>query len=89
MPLSLQVEDVHPAGAGDTPELLAASMELGPEDPAGSSSGEDAPSVDSSDGDAQKAEADVSSGDSSEQNANADCDDSSGLSQYGVRTPLC
>lgn len=87
MPLSLQVEDIKPAGVSNTPELLAASTELGPEDPAGSSSGEDAPDVAS--GDAQKPEADVSSRDGSEQEADADCDDSSSLSQYGVRTPLC
>ncbi|XP_009327353.1 PREDICTED: uncharacterized protein LOC103921160 [Pygoscelis adeliae] len=76
-----QVEDIQPAGVSDTPELLAASTELGPEDPAGSSSGEDASDVASGDG--QKPEADVSSGDGSEQEADADCDDSSSLSQYG------
>lgn len=89
MPLSLQVKDIQPAGVRDTLELLAASTELGAEDPAGSSSGEDAPDVDSGAGDAQKPQADVSSGDGSEQEADADCDDSSSLSQYGVRTPLC
>ncbi|GAB0200551.1 hypothetical protein GRJ2_002520600 [Grus japonensis] len=76
-----QVEDVQPAGVRDTPALLAACMELGPEDPAGSSSGKDAPDVDS--GDAQKPQADVSGGDGSEQEADADCDDSSSLSQRG------
>ncbi|KAM6040160.1 uncharacterized protein LJ206_020299 [Theristicus caerulescens] len=81
-PSDLQVEDIQPAGANDTPELLAASTEAGPEDTAGSSSGEDAPDVDSSDGDAQKPEADMSSGDGSEM-ADADCDDSSSLSQHG------
>ncbi|XP_050766629.1 uncharacterized protein LOC127025613 [Gymnogyps californianus] len=83
MPLSLQVKDVQPAGVSDTLELLAASTELGAEDPAGSSSGEDVPDVDSGAGDAQKPQADVSSGDGSEQEADADCDDSSSLSQYG------
>lgn len=89
MPLSLQVEDLKPAGISDTPELLAASIELGPEDAAGSSSGENAPEVDTDDGNAQKPQADVSSGDGSEQEADADCDDGSSLSQCGVRNPLC
>lgn len=89
MPLSLQVEDIQPAGVSFTPELLAASIELGPEDAAGSSSGENAPEVDTDDGNAQKPQADVSSGDGSEQEADADCDDSSSLSQCGVRNPLC
>ncbi|PKU29057.1 ww domain-binding protein 11-like protein [Limosa lapponica baueri] len=83
------VEDIQPIRVSDAPELRAASMELGSEDPAGSSSGEGAPDTDSSDGDTQKAQAGVSSGDGSEQEADADCDDSSSLSQYGVRTPLC
>ncbi|KAK4808028.1 hypothetical protein QYF61_017048 [Mycteria americana] len=81
----IQVEDLQPAGVSDTPELLAANMELRPEDPAGSSSGEDALDVASGDGDAQESEADVSSGDGSEQKADADCGDSSGLSQYRTR----
>ncbi|XP_010114165.1 PREDICTED: uncharacterized protein LOC104476154, partial [Chlamydotis macqueenii] len=77
----LQVEDTQTTGVSDIPELLAASTELGPENPARPSSGEDAQGISSDD--AQKPEADVSSGDGSEQEADADCDDSSSLSQYG------
>ncbi|XP_030365618.1 uncharacterized protein LOC115618319 [Strigops habroptila] len=81
--LDLQVEDIKPAEVNDTPELLAANTEQRPEAPAVSSSEEDAPNVDSGDGDTQKPQADVSSGDGSGQEADADCDDSSSLSQYG------
>ncbi|XP_054038306.1 uncharacterized protein LOC128900811 [Rissa tridactyla] len=84
MPLSLRVEDIQRAGVSDAPEPLAASTELRPEDPAGSSSGEGAPDINSGgdDDDAQKPQAGVSSGDGSEQEADADCDESSSLSQY-------
>ncbi|KAM9515820.1 uncharacterized protein ACIB01_017733 isoform 4-T4 [Guaruba guarouba] len=87
--LDLQVENIKPADVSDTPELLAASTDPGPEDPAVSSSEEDAPNVDNGDGDTQKLQADMSSGDGSGQEADAGCDDSSSLSNYGVRIPLC
>ncbi|XP_065555805.1 uncharacterized protein LOC136024418 isoform X2 [Lathamus discolor] len=80
--LDLQVENIRPADVNNTPELLAASTESGPEDPAVSSS-EDAPTVDSSDGDIRKPQADVSSGDGSGQEADADYDNSSSLSLSG------
>ncbi|KAM8986760.1 uncharacterized protein PRD47_018250 isoform 2-T2 [Ara ararauna] len=83
MPLSLQVENIKPADVSDTPELLAASTDPGPEDPAVSSSEEEAPNVDSGDGDTQKLQADMSSGDGSGQEADAGYDDSSSLSNYG------
>ncbi|XP_074933768.1 uncharacterized protein LOC142049734 [Phalacrocorax aristotelis] len=60
-PSGHQVEDVQPAGVNTTPELPAANTELGAEDPAKPSSGEDTSSVDSADGKPE----DVSSGDSS------------------------
>ncbi|KAM9515818.1 uncharacterized protein ACIB01_017733 isoform 2-T2 [Guaruba guarouba] len=81
--LDLQVENIKPADVSDTPELLAASTDPGPEDPAVSSSEEDAPNVDNGDGDTQKLQADMSSGDGSGQEADAGCDDSSSLSNYG------
>lgn len=65
------MENIQPTGVSGTPELL------GPEAPAGSSGGEDAPDS----GDAQKPQAAVSSGEGSEQEADADCDESSSLSQ--------
>lgn len=89
MPLSLQVENIKPADVNDTPELLDASTEPGPEVPAESSSEGDTPTVDSGDGDSQKPQAEVSSGDGSGQEADADYEDSSSLSHYGVRIPLC
>lgn len=72
------MKDKQLAGLSDPPEL-------GPEGRAGSSGEEDAPG---GGGDAQKPQADVSSGGGSAWEADADCDDSSSLSQDGVRTPL-
>ncbi|XP_061212110.1 uncharacterized protein LOC133213702 [Neopsephotus bourkii] len=80
--LDLQVENIKPANVNDTPELPAASTEPGPEDPAVYSS-EDAPTVDSGNGDTRKPQTDVSSGDGSGQEADADDDDSSSLSHSG------
>jgi len=89
MPLFLQVEDIQPTSVSNSPEQLAASTEVGPEDSAGCSGGEDAPDVDGGEGDAQKPQDDASSGGGSEQDDDADCDENSSLSQSGVRTPLC
>ncbi|XP_062485443.1 uncharacterized protein LOC134169169 isoform X2 [Pezoporus occidentalis] len=86
--LDLQVENIKPAHVNDTPELPAAGTDPGPEDPAVSNSKEDAPTVDSGNGNTQKPQADVSSGDGSEQEADADDDDSSSLSHYGEKQEI-
>ncbi|XP_061322633.1 uncharacterized protein LOC133276126 [Pezoporus flaviventris] len=86
--LDLQVENIKPTHVNDTPELPAAGTEPGPEDPAVSNSEEDAPTVDSGNGNTQKPQADVSSGDGSEQEADAEDDDSSSLSHYGEKQEI-
>ncbi|XP_013051714.1 uncharacterized protein [Anser cygnoides] len=84
---ALQVEDVQPTGDGDTPELLAVSMEQGLRDSTVSSSGEDAPDTDSSDGIAQKPPAGESSGDGSGQEQEVDHESSSLLQCEGKQEP--
>ncbi|OXB70865.1 UNVERIFIED_CONTAM: hypothetical protein H355_010560 [Colinus virginianus] len=63
--VNLQLDGAQPSGNGDNPEPSARSSEQGPEDPAASSSAEDASNYDSGDSDPQKLQ-DESSRDSSE-----------------------
>lgn len=81
----LQLNNAQPDG--DNPEPLATSSEQGQEDPAASSSAEDASNDDSGDSDTQTPQ-DVSSRDSSEQEADVE-HESSSSSQSGVRILIC
>ncbi|XP_042750424.1 uncharacterized protein LOC122193628 [Lagopus leucura] len=82
--LDLQLNDVQPNG--DNPEPLATSSEQGQEDPAASSSAEDASNDDSGDSDTQTPQ-DVSSRDSSEQEADVEHESSSSSQCGGQQKP--